>query len=945
MLSGIVYTDKDLCQACSACLRVCSTKSIKVKDGKSEIIKESCIGCGACVKICSKKAKKYKMGIENVEEILSKRRTALILAPSYVILAHKKYHCTPKQFCSALRKLGFSLVYESSFGADVVTKVCIDNIAEHLNRNGRENAHFITSPCPAIMNYIEKHAPALLENFMPILSPMAAQAVIVKHWNNANIAIVGAAPCITKKSELLDEQLSLYDEELTFEELIDFMDRNHILPSQLDEGEFDGIQSFYGAGFPISGGLTNAMKLFLKDSVFDPISSDYLIIEGTDRSVNFLENMARKKVKNDSLISRYPLLTDILYCEGCTVGKALGVECDFWEGRSIISDYTERRFKGPNNETQDGYSITEKNTKDAPQFREWLDIVGNLIKENVFIRTWQNNHYDRQEPAEDEIKYILAQDGKYTDEDELNCGACGYDSCRSRAKAVYNGENEAGVCIVHIRYEAKISVEENKRLQELDRMKSDFLSTVSHELRTPLTSVLGFSKIIKKKLDEVIFPQIDASDKKTNRAISQVGDNIDVIISESKRLTNLINDVLDLSKMEAGKIEWKMELLFIEEVIDRAIAATLSLFEKNTLELIKDVENNLPEILADRDRLIQTIINLISNAVKFTDQGTITCSVKRINNELIISVIDTGVGIAKEDLEKVFEKFKQVGDTLTDKPKGTGLGLSICRQIVEQHGGRIWVESEQGKGSSFSFSIPLPLKEASMNKLNVGTLIKKMRDQVIPLVPDHSNNNENILVVDDDIHIRSLLRQELEAAGYSIREARDGIEAINEVNRNIPDLIILDVMMPQMNGFDVAAILKNNPLTVNIPIIILSIIEDKERGYQIGVDRYLTKPINFEELLKETQVLIDQGNSKKKVLIVDEDESTLKTLIEALEIRGYSVVMAADREECIKKAIMEKPDIIILDGMLTEEYNNIVGSLRLEKGLENVLFLFMGKDF
>ncbi|GAB6179668.1 hypothetical protein JCM14036_09870 [Desulfotomaculum defluvii] len=943
MLNGIVYTDKELCQACSACLRVCRTKSIKVQDGKSEIIKESCIACGACVKICSKNAKKYRTSIENAEQIKSQRVTAIILAPSYVILAHKKYHCTPEQFCSALKKLGFALVYESSFGADVVTKVCINYIAEQLNKKGRENAHLITSPCPAIMNFVEKHTPALIENFIPVLSPMAAQAVIVKHWHNEDLAIIGAAPCTAKKSELLDEQLSLFDEELTFEELINLIDKNNIIPSELQDEKFDGIQSFYGAGFPVSGGLTNAMKLFLKDKEFDPISKDYLIIEGEDRSVSFLENMARKKTENTN-ISGYPLLTDILYCEGCTVGKAMGVECDFWEARSIISDYTQRRFKSSNSEIgQRNYSITEKNTKEAPKFREWLHIVDNLIKENVFIRQWQNNHYERKEPGEDEIKYILEQDGKHTIEDELNCGACGYDNCRSRAKAVYNGENEAGGCIVHIKYEAKISVEENKRLQELDRMKSDFLSTVSHELRTPLTSVLGFSKIIKKKLDEVVFPQIDVSDKKNNRTVRQVGDNVDVIISESKRLTNLINDVLDLSKMEAGKIDWKMELLSIEEVIDRATAATSSLFEKNNLELIKDVENDLPQIMGDKDRLIQTVINLISNAVKFTDIGSVTCRVKRLDKQLVISVIDTGIGIAPEDLEKVFEKFKQVGDTLTDKPKGTGLGLSICKQIVEQHGGKISVESEINKGSNFSFSIPLPFKKATANKLNVNTLIKEMRDRVLPLVPGFNKNKENILVVDDDVNIRSLLRQELEAAGYSIREARDGIEAIDEVKKNIPDLIVLDVMMPQMNGFDVAAVLKNNPITVNIPIIILSIIEDKERGYHIGVDRYLTKPINFEELLREIQVLIYQGNSKKKVLVVDENESTLKTLIEALETRGYTVVGAVDREECIKKAITEKPDIIVLDTILNEGYKNVVGSLRLEKGLENVLFLFAGK--
>jgi len=246
------------------------------------------------------------------------------------------------------------------------------------------------------------------------------------------------------------------------------------------------------------------------------------------------------------------------------------------------------------------------------------------------------------------------------------------------------------------------------REKEVDQMKTDFISTVSHELRTPLTSVLGFTKIIKKRFEKTILPKIeDDTDKKTQRAVRQVKENLDIIISEGERLTTLINDVLDIAKMEAGKIDWKMEKLTLAEVIERAAIATSALFAQKGLAQIKDVEDELPEVVGDKDRLIQVVINLISNAVKFTDEGSVTCRAKRTNNKLVISVVDTGEGIAEADQPKVFEKFKQVGDTLTDKPKGTGLGLPICKQIVEHHGGRIWVESEPGKGSTFSFTLPL----------------------------------------------------------------------------------------------------------------------------------------------------------------------------------------------------------------------------------------------
>ena len=241
---------------------------------------------------------------------------------------------------------------------------------------------------------------------------------------------------------------------------------------------------------------------------------------------------------------------------------------------------------------------------------------------------------------------------------------------------------------------------------EADAAKSSFLSTVSHELRTPLTSVLGFAKIIKKRLEDRIFPLVPTGDRKIAQTIQQVDDNLKVVVSEGERLTKLIDDVLDLAKIEAGKLEWHMEPVTIGDVIDRATAATSSLFEQKGLRLVKEVAADLPSITGDRDRLIQVVINLISNAVKFTDAGSITCRAVRRGGDLVVSVIDTGMGIAPADQPKVFERFKQVGDTLTDKPKGTGLGLPICREIVEHHGGRVWVESALGQGSTFSFSLP-----------------------------------------------------------------------------------------------------------------------------------------------------------------------------------------------------------------------------------------------
>lgn len=250
---------------------------------------------------------------------------------------------------------------------------------------------------------------------------------------------------------------------------------------------------------------------------------------------------------------------------------------------------------------------------------------------------------------------------------------------------------------------------EARRQRELYDAKNQFLSTVSHELRTPLTSILGFSKIIKKRLEERILPNSDLTDPKASRAAAQVMDNLNIVVSESERLSTLINEVLDLAKIESGKFAWNDEHVNIAPIIERAVATTATLFVQKGIELHKNIEPRLPEIFGDPDRLLQVFVNLLSNAVKFTDQGTVTCSARRQDEQtLLVSVADTGIGIPDAFQGLIFEKFQQVkSDIPTGNPQGTGLGLAICKEIIEHCGGRIWVESEPGKGSTFFFSLPL----------------------------------------------------------------------------------------------------------------------------------------------------------------------------------------------------------------------------------------------
>lgn len=237
--------------------------------------------------------------------------------------------------------------------------------------------------------------------------------------------------------------------------------------------------------------------------------------------------------------------------------------------------------------------------------------------------------------------------------------------------------------------------------------KGAFLANVSHELRTPLTSILGFTRMNQKRLSERVFPKVGSDDSKTNRAILQISENTEIILAEGVRLTALINNVLDLAKIEAGEMDWKIEPLEPKDLVNRAAVATEYLLREKGLEMSIDVAEALPLVMGDQDKVVQVILNLISNGVKFTERGGITCKAELSGAEAVnFSITDTGCGIAEQDMSMVFEKFRQVGNTLTDKPTGTGLGLPICKEIIDHLGGRIWVESKVNQGSTFHFTLP-----------------------------------------------------------------------------------------------------------------------------------------------------------------------------------------------------------------------------------------------
>lgn len=621
MLGNVIFTEKERCTECSACLQVCETKSIRFENGKAEIIKDSCLNCGLCINVCSKGAKTYHRSLDKVRNLVAGKSCALVLAPSYVIVAQKRYNCSPEQFCSALKKLGFSRIYESSFGADVVTKVYIEYVKNMVQVKGKENTHVITSPCPSLMNFIEKHVPELLEEFAPVLSPMAAQAVLAKHWNGNNIIVIGASPCPAKKSELMDEALGLFKDVVTFEELCEWIDLENIKPASLSASEFDGIQALYGAGFPISGGLAKTLEQFSSGLEINPIGSDILVIEGEHRSLEFLKHMSEDKRKDKNL-KGYPLLIDILYCDGCIVGKAMGVNHNYLENKKIVADYTQQRFEKLKErglfKKYKGYTFLVKNTVEAPDFKRWVETVEQLVKNNQFTRSWNNRKYNKKHPSENDLKAILAEDGKYSVTDELNCRACGYKTCRERAIAVYNGENIPGGCIIHQKELAHNLHDEAKKVNITVLENTEALILTINEIVKGNQSNAEMSSRLLASI-EVHSEEIVHLKNKITQVIKTLGyftdmsDSISSIADQTKMLS--LNAQIEAARAgEAGRGF-------------AVVAGEVGKLSAETHEKLKSVNAYKSEVAKNQQELDKLISKLINDSTQVSELANSSAAV------------------------------------------------------------------------------------------------------------------------------------------------------------------------------------------------------------------------------------------------------------------------------------------------------------------------------
>jgi len=649
----LVFTVKDRCRVCYTCLRECPAKAIKISNGQAEVIHERCIGCGNCVKVCSQNAKVFLQEIDEVGRLLRGDETVIAcVAPSFP--AEFTELESPEVLVSMIRALGFQYVTEVSFGADVVAK------AYKKLMEDRQSVAHISSDCPAIVYFIEHYYPDLVPYLAPIVSPMVAMARIVREKYGKKARVVFIGPCISKKAETNE-----VDHVLTFRELREMFVRSGIKPALNEPSSFDPPIGGRGAIFPISGGLLQAAEVNPDLSL-----GDILVTEGRINIRDAIREFEEGVISTSHL--------ELLCCEGCIMGPGMSPDGKKFSRRNMISRYVHAKLTN----------------FDEVQHALDMEAFGHVDMRQRFVK--KDRRISR--PEEKTIREVLLTMGKKDAVDQLNCGACGYDTCEEHAIAIIQGLAENEMCLPYAieklhKYINKLNVSNEKlataqmALQQSEKLASmgQLSAGIAHELNNPLGVITMYSNIL---LDEA----------ENGNPIRQ---DLELIVEQADRCKKIVGGLLNFARKNQVNItETNVNLL-----MDRCISAVI--IPPN----IKVKVSPLPEFPygdLDADQMTQVFTNLIKNAVDaMPDGGEINIIMEGDEQELVFLLQDTGVGIAEDDMSKLFTPFfttKGIG-------KGTGLGLPIVYGIVKMHKGNVHVTSnmDPAKGpTGTTFRINLP---------------------------------------------------------------------------------------------------------------------------------------------------------------------------------------------------------------------------------------------
>jgi signal transduction histidine kinase/iron only hydrogenase large subunit-like protein len=651
--TGLVRTIPEKCRVCYTCVRECPAKAIRIRAGQAEVVPDRCIGCGNCVRVCSQHAKQVYDSATLVSSLLAHDPVACVPRPPVVACVAPSF---PAEFGIAdyqslsgidhrrlvgmIRRLGFDRVVEVAFGADLVARRYRKLIDEH------PEARFIATTCPAIVLYVEKYHPELVPFLAPVVSPMIATARVIHRLHGAEARVVFIGPCIAKKAEAAAER---YRDDvtaaLTFMELRQLFDENGITPESVEPSEFDPPHPGKGMLFSVKRGILQAAGI-----EEDLVAGDVVAADG---GAEF--GHALREFGDGHLDVR---LLEVLSCKGgCIMGAGTGTRAPLFSRRAAVSRYVRGRLAG----------------------RDPLAAPG--AEGDVDLNAWfYPDDRTMPIPSQDEIRTILERMGKQHAEDELNCGACGYETCRAHAIAIFDGLAESEMClpatITRLNEAVGALGITNRQLASAQQalVQSEKLASmgqlaagIAHEVNNPLGVVLLYSQLLLEECD----PKAE-----------QYAD-LKKIAEQADRCKKIVSGLLNFAR----KNQVNLQAVRIDEFL-LACSHAVVLPERVKLVMAGRVAD--PETELDPDQMMQVFTNLMNNAIEaMPGEGTLTVSAEGDAESVQVSISDSGIGIPREIVKKVFEPF------FTTKlgGKGTGLGLAICYGIVKMHRGSIVVQS------------------------------------------------------------------------------------------------------------------------------------------------------------------------------------------------------------------------------------------------------------